>query len=403
MKFSKLSQLFLVSAFGLILATFVTACQLVSIDIVYVADSAGNSTGSAGQIQTFAADAGSGALRTSAPTVSSGGTTPVALAVTSDSANLYVANQGNKTVVHFTIDGNGVLTMKDSVTLAAAPVFIAVNAAGTYLYVVSGTTSGTLTEYALSSGAIGSAISTVSLVVPGYTADTILPTGVAVLPSNAAVYVTAVDKSAYNPGGVTTSNANPGWLFGYSLGSTGALNATSGSPYQSGVKPSALAIDPTSRFVYVTDYASNDLVGYTVLSNNSLNFMVNGPFKTGDEPTAITIDPRGLYIYVSNSLDNTVSSYSIALPTGTPSTVVSATSSAGNATDTQPVSIVVEPALGRYVYTANYLGNSVSGFKLNPNTGSLESNQATPYPTSAIPTAIVAIPHGNHALQTTTP
>ena len=403
MKFSKLSQLFLVSAFGLILATFVTACQLVSIDIVYVAYSAGTSAGSAGQIQTFAADAGSGALRTAEPIVSSGGTLPVAMAVTSDETNLYVANQGNKTVVHFTIAGSGVLTQKDVVTLAAAPVSIAVNSAGTYLYVISGTTSGTLTEYALSSGTIGSATATIPLVVPGYATDTILPTGVAALATNAAVYVTAVDKSAYNPGGVTTSNANPGWIFGFSVGSGGALTVTSGSPYQSGVKPSALATDPTSRFVYVTDYASNDLIGYTVQSSNVLNFMVNGPFKTGDEPSAITIDPRGIYIYVANSLDNSVSAYSIALPTGTPSTVVNATSSSGNGTDTQPVSIVVDPALGRYVYTANYLGNSASGFKLNPNTGALETNQATPYPTSANPTAIIAIPHGNHALQTVTP
>ncbi len=91
--------------------------------------------------------------------------------------------------------------------------------------------------------------------------------------------------------------------------------------------------------------------------------MINGPFKTGDEPTAITIDPRGLYIYIANSLDNSVSAYAIALPTGTPSTVVNATSTSGNGTDTQPASIVVDPALGRYVYTANYLGNSVSGLQ----------------------------------------
>ncbi len=131
---------------------------------------------------------------------------------------------------------------------------------------------------------------------------------------------------------------------------------------------------PTSRFVYVTDFASNELIGYTVLSNGSLHFMVNGPFKTGNEPTAITIDPRGIYIYITNSLDNTVSAYSISLPTGTPSTIVELTASAGNATDTEPVSIIVEPALGRFVYTANYLGNSVSGFRLNPDTGALEHN-----------------------------
>jgi len=400
MKFSKLSQLILVSAIGLILASFLTACNLVTIDYVFVAASAGSSSGSAGQIYTYAVDASSGALRTAASPVDSGGSGPIALATTSDFYNLYVANQGNNSVVHFAIDNHGNLIKKDSVTLVNVPVSIAVNAAGTYLYVVSGTASATLTEYALSSGAIGSAMATLSLTVPGFTGDIVVPTGVTVLANSNAVYVTAYDKSAYNPGGITTSNANPGWLYGYAVGSGGAMTAVSGSPYQAGVKPSALATDPVSRFVYVTDFASNQLIGYTVLSTDALQFMINGPFRTGNEPTSIVIDPRGIFIYLSNSLDETVSAYSIALPTGTPSADVSVTGTAATTTDTDPVSIIVDPALGRFVYTANYLGNSVSGFKLNPSDGTIEQTQATPYPTGANPRALIAIPHGNHALST---
>src|ERR1700691_5133281 len=110
MKFNKLSPLFLVSSIGLILAPLLTACQLVTIDFVFVTSSAGNTAGSAGQIYSYAVDAQSGALRTGAPVVSSGGTGPVAMAVTSDYYNLYVANQGNKSVVHFSIADTGVLT-----------------------------------------------------------------------------------------------------------------------------------------------------------------------------------------------------------------------------------------------------------------------------------------------------
>jgi len=399
MKFSKLSQLFLVSAIGLILATLFTACDLVTIDYVFVACSAGSSPGSDGQIYAYAVDAQSGALRTSSSPVDSGGSGPIALATTSDYYNLYVANQGNNSVVHFSLSFHGILTKKDSITLASAPTSIAVNSAGTYLYVVSGTSSATLTEYALSTGAIGSAIATLPLTVPGFASDTILPTGVAVLANNNAVYVTAYDKSAYNPGGSTTSNANPGWLFGYAVASGGALTPVSGSPYQAGVKPSALTADPVSRFIYVTDFASNQLIGYAVLSTDTLQFMVNGPFRTGNQPSSIAIDPRGLFIYLSNSLDENVEAYSISLPTGTPSQDVSLVGGA-TTTDTDPVSIVVDPGLGRYVYTANYLGNSVSGFKLNPSDGTIEPTQATPYPTGANPRALIAVPHGNHALST---
>jgi 6-phosphogluconolactonase (cycloisomerase 2 family) len=403
MKFSKLSQLALVSAIGLIVATLLTACQLVTIDFVYVAASAGASAGSAGQIYGYATDASSGAIRSAVTPISSGGTNPVAMATTSDYSNVYVANQGNNTVVHFTVADSGVLTQKDSITLTNTPVSIAVNTANTYLYVISGASSATLTEYALSSGAIGAATSTQPLTLAAYPTDTIISTGVTVLANNDAVYVTAYDQSAYNPGGTTSSNANPGWVFGYSVGSSGALTAASGSPYQAGVKPSALATDPTSRFIFVTDYASNELIGYTVLSTNVLSFMINGPFKTGNEPTSITIDPRGIYMYVTNSLDDTLSSYSISLPNGTPSALVSSTGIGGNTTDTEPVSVTVEPSLGRYVYTANRLGNSISGFKLNPDTGVLTSNLATPYPTGALPMAVIAIPHGNHATQSVTP
>jgi 6-phosphogluconolactonase (cycloisomerase 2 family) len=399
MKFSKLSQLFLVSAIGLVLATLLTACQLVTIDYVFVACSASTTPGSSGEIQTFAVDAQSGALRTASPTVSSGGTGPIAMATTSDYWNLYVANQGNNSVVHFSISNHGVLASKDTVTLSATPVSVAVNPANTYLYVVSGTSSATLTEYSLSSGTIGSAVATINLTVPDYTSDTVVPTGVTVLANGSAVYVTAWDKSAYNPGGNTTSNANPGWIFGYSIGSSGALTPVSESPYQAGVKPSSLAADPGSRLLYVTDYASNEMIGYVVQSTDALRFMVNGPFKTGNQPSSITLDPRGLYIYASNSLDSTVSAYAIALATGTPSAAASTSGSASSATDTDPVSIIVEPSEGRYVYTANYLGDSVSGFRLDPDTGVISQTQATPYPTGANPTALIAVPHGNHASQ----
>jgi 6-phosphogluconolactonase (cycloisomerase 2 family) len=401
MKFSKLSQLFLVSFLGLFMATLLTACNIVTVDFVYVASSAVSGTASNGQIDIYAVDAASGAMRTDVASVSTGGVAPVSMAVTSDYANLYVANAGSKSIVHFTIGLDGGLTQKDSVTLSTTPVAIAVNTAGTYLYVVSGTASATLTEYALSSGTIGTAATAPTpLTVPGFAGDTIIPTGITVLANNAAVYVTAYDQSAYNPGGSTTSTANPGWVFGYAAGSGGALTAATNSPYQAGVKPSALVADPTNRFVYVTDYASSQMIGYSILDGSTLSFLTNGPYKTGNEPSAIVIDPRGRFIYLTNELDNTVGAYSIDLPTGTPTASVNVTGSQLNSTDTQPVAIVVDPALGRFVYTANHLGNSVSGFVLDPTSGALSATQASPYPiTGTKPTAIVAIPHGNHAIQ----
>jgi 6-phosphogluconolactonase (cycloisomerase 2 family) len=400
MKFCKLSQLLLVSGIGLAVATLLTACQITTIDYVFLATS-GDSNG--GQIQVFAADSQSGALRTGADTVSTNGNDPVALATTSDYQHLYVANADNDTVVHFTIAYDGTLTAKDTVTLNAPPVALAVNEAGTYLYVVSGDSSATLTEYPLSSGTIGTPTATQTLALSGSNAgDTLVPTAITVLRNNSVVYATVYDKSAYNPGGTTTSTANPGWVFPFTVGSDGTLTAASGSPFQAGVKPSGVVADPTNSYLYVTDFASNQLIGYTVQSNGILSYLLNGPFTTGNQPDAIAVDPRGKFLYVANQLDSSVSAFAIDLKTGTPSAAINVTGGSTNSTDTSPVAIAVDPALGRYVYTANYLGNSVSGFRLDPTAGTLKQTQSTPYPSGNKPTAIAIVPHGNHSVQSIT-
>ena len=326
------------------------------------------------------------------------------MATSSDYANLYVANKGNNTLVHFAIAGDGSLTQHDMVTLSFAPVAIAVNLANSYIYVTGGAGPGKLAVYPLSSGAIGTLSSLTSLTVPGNAGDNLIPTAIATLSDNDAVYVAAYDQSAYDPGGTVTSSANPGWVYGFAVGSNGALTPANGSPYLAGVKPSGVATDPTNRFVYVTDFASNELIGYTVQSGSSLSFMINGPFKVGSEPSAVAVDPRGLYIYVANSLQSSVTAFSIVLSTGSPSAIASVTgSSSGYGTDTDPVAILIDPALGRWLYTSNYLGNSITGLHMNTNSGALSQDQVTPFPTGAYPAAMASVPHGNHNIESVTP
>jgi 6-phosphogluconolactonase (cycloisomerase 2 family) len=336
------------------------------------------------------------------------------MVVTSDYQNLFIANLGDTStganVTHFEIATNGVLTSKENVAFtsgSANSAAIAVNTAASDLFVTYSSPSSAnaqLVVYPITSGALGSSSSaSVNLTIPGYAGDVVVPTGVSVLANGNAVYVSAYDQSAYNPGGTVTSNANPGWLWGFTIASGGTLTPIAGSPWEAGVKPSAVTSDPANRFVYVTDFASNEIIGFTIQSTDVLNFMVSGPYKTGNEPQAITVDPRGLYIYVANSLDSTISAYDITLATGAPSAAVSVTGTQANATDTTPVALVVDPSLGRFVYSANQQGNSISGFKLNPNSGVLTPTIATPYPTGFKPTAIAAVPHGSHATETISP
>jgi 6-phosphogluconolactonase (cycloisomerase 2 family) len=410
MKFNKVGQVSLVSAIALILASTFTACAPLTIDYLYVAGNKENP----GQIQTFEVDRVSGALNQANAPISSGGVTPVSEASSTDYNHLYVANQGSSSIVEFTIGSGGSLTSTATITLSSegnTPVAIAMNTAGTLLYVVNmyqpgcstATTGaktcsgGALAVFPVSSsGALGSPVANGSL---SYFPVGVNPTAVCALPSGTAVYVTTYDPNAGN-----------GYVYGFSATTAGALtsivgNATTlpGTPFYAGVKPSGVATSSVSRFLYVTDFAQNEMIAYSILDGGVLHPLINGPFKTGNQPTAITIDPRGIFIYVSNGLDNTVSAYDIDLSTGTPSAAVATSGLSTNPTGTEPVAVLVDTGFGRYVYTANFLDNSITGFQLNSSTGVLSPTQNGPYPSIGQPAALVTIPHGNHSIQINQP
>ena len=131
------------------------------------------------------------------------------------------------------------------------------------------------------------------------------------------------------------------------------------------------------------------VLGYSVVSG-LLQPLTSGAkggntFLAGDQPTALVVDPSGKNIYVVNALDSTVSAYSINS---------GALTSLGTfATGLQPVALGIDPGMHHFLYTANFLGNSVSGFELDSTTGALINTQNTPYTANAQPTAVAAIPH----------
>jgi 6-phosphogluconolactonase (cycloisomerase 2 family) len=190
------------------------------------------------------------------------------------------------------------------------------------------------------------------------------------------VYVSAYDTTA-----------NIGYVFGFAATSGGSLTPLNGGvPFAAGTYPSAIASDPSSSFVYVTDSSTGKVLGYSVQSG-SLSPLSGSPYQAGNQPTSLAVDSSGKYLYVANGEDSTVTAYSIA------SGVL--TSLGSYTTGLQPVAIGIDPSTNHFVYTANYLGGNVSGFQLNPNDGSLLNTQNSPYAANPQPVAIAAIPHGS--------
>ncbi len=416
MKFKKLGQATLVLAGAFAAAGLFTACNPVTIDFVYVT----GSKAVPGQVETFEIDRVTGALSQIGTIISSGGNKPVSMAISQLYHDVYVVNQESNNLVNFYVNNDGLLVQKNVYSLASVgnmPVSVSTNNAATLLFVVSNyqpgcTTAitsaatcngGSLAVFPMNSdGSLGSPIQNGSL---SYWPVGINPTAVQSTPNWPVNGVTPlagttglhVFVSSYDP------NAGLGYIYIFSSTTGGTLTPVAGSPELAGVKPSGMVVDPTSRFVYMTDFAQNQLIAYTIYSNGLLIPLINGPFRTGNEPSAIAIDPRGIFLEVTNELDNSVSAYEITLSTGTPTAAVNSTGSQINSTATAPVAVVIDPGFGRYVITANYLDNSASSFQLNDSTGTLASGPNAPYPCVALPTAVVSIPRGNHAIQINQP
>jgi 6-phosphogluconolactonase (cycloisomerase 2 family) len=345
------------------------------------------SKASPGVINQYTVDYQSGALVQIGTPVAAG-VNPVASVAAPNASAIYVVNQGDSTVQEFAVGSGGLLTAKTAVsTTGNTPTAIAIDTAGKFLFVTckyQGTNTsgaGALSVFPVGTdGSLGSAVN-VNL---GNN-----PVSVAIANFNPTVYV--VDQDPATPQVLAfAENTTSGALT--PISGAAVPGATTANGFAAGVQPSAVAEDPTGRFVYVTDQAANQLIGYIVLTGGGLQPMVNGPFATSLYPVAVLVDPRGKYIYVANYNSRTISAYTLNSATGTPSGVAGTTVT----TDPNPVAIALDPALGIYLYTANNLGSTVTGEQLNASTGVLSGIQNSPFPASGNPTSVVIVANGSH-------
>src|SRR5882757_1592339 len=305
MKFSKFGRIALASVVSLGFAFGLTACgPSNTIDFIYVTSSKTNP----GQIYVYKVDSQAGALIPIPDSpYGSGGRNPVADVTSPNGKNLYVIHHDDNTIVEFAIGTDGKLYPQQTCNLPGSyPVQLAVNQAGTYLYVVETyqpnfSTSipgpGALVVFPINANGQLGATDSLCQAVPNGT-STFFPLGnnpVAVNVLAGGSFVYAVNETDHN-------------IAAFQVGSDGALSSI--GLFSVGTSPNAITSEPSGKFLYVTDGASNQMYGFQVQSGGSL-VMMPAPFKTDNLPDAVTVDPRGLYVYVANFNGNDVNAYTI--------------------------------------------------------------------------------------------
>lgn len=408
MKLNKPIQLLAISAASLAAAAFMSACATLTVDFVYVTCAKAAGPNNYGEVNVFEINSQSGRMR-QIPTSPffSGGRNPVAEAVAPDQGSLYVVNRDDNTIVQFQIGTDGKLYPQNTVnTPGIFPVSVAASkgflfVADTYaplptcspaspcsgsvavFPILTASQAGALKPAqpanTLGAPVVNTAISASywPLALPGAAAaDIFVPTAINVAGSGAYVYVAGYD-----------STSNAGYVFGFAPGSDGTLSALPGFPVQVGTHPSGLASDSAGSYLYVTDSAQNAAYGFQI-AGGALTPLSGSPYATGSQPAAIVLDATAKFAIVANTQDSNVTVYSVR--SGSLNRLGTYT------TGTQPVAIGIDPSLNQYIYTANFLGNTVSGFQLNLSDGSLLNSQFSPSASNPNPTAVAAITHNGN-------
>lgn len=420
MKLNKSSQLLLATAASLLAAGLLSACGTLTVDFVYVTSAQGVGSYSYGTVDVFEINSESGRMRQiPASPFPSGGRLPVADAVSTDMTNLYVVNQDDNTIVQFVIGNDGKIYPETTVntpgiyplaaTLSASDLYVldlyqnlpacstAEPCSGSVGVLPIITTKGTPNSEAPSTTPISNgALTYWPLCLYGYTSaanptqcqgganasDIIVPTGLNLLASGNYLYVTAYDS---------TASPTVGYIFAFSVAPASGPNpgalvpVNDGVPVAAGNQLSAIASDPTSSYIYATDYHTGEVYGFS-LAAGVPTALASGPVSSGNGATSIAVDPKYPYAYVANALDSTVTAFSISSG--------SLTRLGTFATGLQPVSVGIDPSTSHFVYTANYLGNNVSGFVMTTSDGILLNAQSSPTAASQLPNAVTAVPHG---------
>jgi 6-phosphogluconolactonase (cycloisomerase 2 family) len=401
MKLNKSSQLLLASVASLLAAGLLSACSTLTTDFVYVTSSKAAGTNSYGEVDIFEINSESGHMRQipDSPTYSEG-RDPVAEAVSTDYASLFVVNQDDNTVVQFTIGSDGKLYPLNTVnTPGVYPMSIAISSSNVFVLdtyqplsncssaapcsgavgvfpissskISTTTANGALTYWPLCS--TGYKTNTAgSKACSGTESDVIVPTGITVSKNGSYVYVSAYD-----------STASTGYLFSFSVGTSGALTPVavlSGI----GTKLSSIATDANNSYVYATDYTGAKVYGFSTASG-VLTALSGSPYAAGNGASAIALNPTYAYAYVANAVDSNVIVYSVSNGV--------LTQVATYASGLQPVAIGVDPSKSSFIFTANFLGSNVSNWEQSTSDGTLLVSQGSPFSANTNPTAVAAVPH----------
>ena len=175
----------------------------------------------------------------------------------------------------------------------------------------------------------------------------------------------------------STDQNRPGGIFGFTIGSTGALSLVAGSPFtipgQTVSNSQPVGVINTGTFVYAGLSATNQIAAFSIVSGTGALIPVPGsPFAAGANPDLLVLG-RGSFLYARNATDGTISGYSINPTSGVLTPIT------GSPFQIPGGTMTADP-YGRYLYVTSAGG--IRAFSIDATSGTLSEMSGSPFPAS---------------------
>jgi 6-phosphogluconolactonase (cycloisomerase 2 family) len=328
-------------------------------------------------IYCFAIDAISGALTALAGSPCGASSQQNGLAVDPSGTFAYATLDSSNQVTAYAIDNStGTLTAIVGSTLNGGgtnPLDVAVDPTGQFVYMAN--YAGSISAFTINSATGG--LTTVS--------GSPFPTPPPIPPNNYSgvnsVTVDPTGKFVY--AALNGANAIPAYTIN---SSTGALTPVIGSPFTAGSVPYTVRVDPSGRFVYAVNLDSDNISAYSINSaSGALTPIAGSPFSTGatppplpgpqnSGPSGLGIDPSGRFVFVTNSNSNSISAFSIVSSTGALTPIPGSPFASGAG----PSGAFVHPS-GKFLYVTNNGAGTISGYTIDGTSGALTPISGSPF------------------------
>jgi 6-phosphogluconolactonase len=115
---------------------------------------------------------------------------------------------------------------------------------------------------------------------------------------------------------VSNSSLGSAYVNGYDI-SSGTLVTATDFPYNLGYIPAAMAVTPTNSYLYVASEASaGEIFGYSIGTGGALTALNSGVAQASENVASIDISPDGKWLLALDVDGSTMSEYSITSTTG---------------------------------------------------------------------------------------